>query len=147
MPMRRNLTRCRCNGCERNSETYRTFSSPSGTDIELPPSDYYVTVLPEGSFLLVSSAEKRRWIITAKRAWHEFNLKSPLTLSVPAEHGENVMVLLPGGGALVAGGSHKASVEAQKLAFPSTPIILQSIHERLHVWRHCPPTSLTRSSC
>ena len=111
------------------------FSAPDGSTFELAPGEYYVSVLPDGSFLLSSNAEKRYWNVAAKRAWHEFNLTSTLALNVPEEHAQNVMVLLPGGLSLLAAGTHEVSAGSQEPRLPTTTLILGAIQE----WLTWPP--------
>ncbi len=111
------------------------FSAPDGSTFELAAGEYYVSVLPNGSFLLSSNAEKRHWNVAAARAWHEFNLTSSLALNVPEERAQNVMVLFPGGVALLAAGKYEGGGEPLNPKLPSTEQILGAIHE----WLTWPP--------
>jgi hypothetical protein len=106
---------CRCPSASDFTEDAATitlpgpasFSAPDGSSVKLGPGTYRVDVLAEGHFVLTSLSERHHWVVAGSRTWHELRLTSPLALSVPTEGDEqNIMVLFPGGGALLAGGSH-----------------------------------------
>jgi hypothetical protein len=106
---------CRCPSASDFTEDAATitlpgpasFSAPDGSSVKLGPGTYRVDVLAEGHFVLTSLSERHHWVVASSRTWHELRLTSPLALSVPTEGDEqNIMVLFPGGGALLAGGSH-----------------------------------------
>lgn len=60
-------------------------------------------------------------MVSASRAWHELRLTSPLALRVPTDgDDENIVVLFPAGGALLARGSY-ASAPAGAAAQRSLP--------------------------
>lgn len=105
------------------------FSAPDGSTVALSPGSYRVAVLAEGHFVLTSLSESRHWVLGASRTWHELRLTSPLALSVPAEGDEpNIIVLFPGGGALLAGGSHtKAPAGAPDQRALPTPLLVDAL--------------------
>jgi hypothetical protein len=105
------------------------FSAPDGSSVKLSPGTYRVAVLAEGHFVLTSLSESRHWVVGASRTWHELRLTSPLVLSVPAEGDEpNIIVLFPGGGALLAGGSHtKAPAGAPEQQALPTPLLVDAL--------------------
>jgi len=121
------------------------FPTPDGSGIKLSPGNYRVDVLAEGHFLLSSASERRSWIVEASRTCHELKVASPLALSVPAgEDEENIVVLFPGGGGLLATGSRKKSPAGSHKKSPGralaskflpTPLIVESILKWMPVAR------------
>jgi hypothetical protein len=128
---------CRCPSASDFTEDAATinlpraanFSAPDGSSVKLSPGPYRVAVLAEGHFVLTSLSEKRHWMVGASRTWHELRLTSPLALSVQAEGDEqNIIVLFPGGGALLAGGSDARSPAGapDQRALP-TPLLVDAL--------------------
>ncbi len=104
---------CRCPSASDFTEDAATislpgpasFSAPDGSSVKLGPGTYRVDVLAEGYFVLTSLSERHHWVVATSQTWHELRLTSPLALSIPTEGDEqNIMVLFPGGGALLASG-------------------------------------------
>ena len=102
------------------------FSAPDGSRVQLSPGTYRVDVLAEGHFVLTSTSQSRHWVVGASRTWHELRLTAPLALNVPTEGNEqNIMVLFPGGGALLAGGpgTMASPGAAAQIAIPSPHLV------------------------
>jgi hypothetical protein len=125
---------CRCSSAPDFAATITLnraahFATPDGSSIKLTPGNYRADVLAEGHVLLSSSSERRSWIVEASRTWHELKVASPLALSVPVgEDEENIIVLFPGGGALLATGSHtKSPGRALGPKSLPTPVIVEAI--------------------
>lgn len=128
---------CRCPSASGFTEDAATinlpraanFPAPDGSSVELSPGPYRVAVLAEGHFVLTSLSERRHWVVGASRTWHELRLTSPLALSVPAEGDEqNIIVLFPGGGALLASGSDtKAPAGAPDQRALPTPLLVDAL--------------------
>lgn len=105
------------------------LQAPNGSAIELAPGEYQVTVLPpDGRFFLTSAKDGQHWFAKASRTWHPFNISSSLTLSVPDGDAQNIMVLYPGGGALLASSAQaKTSGGAAGVQSPSSQVVLEAI--------------------
>jgi len=84
-------------------ESTAHFHAPNGSNIQVHPGAYHVSVWPDGHLLLGATQKpgQHGTVLRAFRIWHSFRLTSPLVVNIGAEHDSlHIVLLLPGGGAL-----------------------------------------------
>src|SRR5438128_1849283 len=89
-------------------ESTAHFHAPDGSDVQVHPGAYHVSIGRDGHLLLgaVQTPERHGTVLRALRIWHSFRLTAPLAVSIAAEHDSlHIVLQLPGGGALQSTGS------------------------------------------
>src|SRR5215470_12802021 len=89
-------------------ESTAHFHARDGSDVQVHPGAYHVSLGPDGDLALgaMQKPERHGTVLRAFGIWHPFRLTAPLALSIAAEHDRlHLVLLLPGGGALQSTGS------------------------------------------
>ena len=89
-------------------ESAAHFHARDGSDVQVHPGAYHVSLGPDGDLTLgaMQKPERHGTVLRAFGIWHPFRLTAPLALSIAAEHDRlHLVLLLPGGGALQSTGS------------------------------------------
>jgi len=79
-------------------ESTAHFHAPNGSNIQVHPGAYHVSVGPDGHLLLGATQKpgQHGTVLRAFRIWHSFRLTSPLVVSIGAEHDSlHIVLLLP----------------------------------------------------
>jgi len=93
-----------------------SFASPEGRPVHIDPGSYRVRLAGQRSLHLENVEGGDAIAVAAAHGGHEFDVRSPLALAVPDHYGHQcVVVLLPGGLAVMAGGDARTSIESSAM--------------------------------
>ena len=93
-----------------------SFVSPDGHPVHIPPGAYRVRLAGQRSLHLENVEGGEAIAVAAAHGGHEFEVRAPLALAVPDHYGhECVVVLLPGGLAVMAGGDSRTPIESSAM--------------------------------
>jgi hypothetical protein len=105
-------------------ESTTHFHVPDGSDVQVHPGAYHVSIAPDGHLALgaMQKPEQHGRILRAFKIWHSFRLIAPLAVSIAAEHDSlHIVLLLPGGGALQSTGSLRPAARRADTPTFATP--------------------------
>ena len=105
------------------------FATAGGGHVEMHPGSYHVDIDATGHLELtpfesLHDAGKALHTVTT---WHPFTLDAPVGVTVPADHGQHIVLLLPNGSALQATGSPRRDDGRARHAFVTPRALAEAL--------------------